>query len=284
MKKLLSAPNMKNILSVLNTNLKYIALGIIALLILLSLKQCSNADDLARENAALKQKAEITSGNVEALKDSIQYWTDRDGNSLSEIKILSADGDMLKSEYRELNSKFKDLIRDNNKNGELIAYLNTKIEFKDRELANLNASTSTEGGSKILNDSTVLIDIFKKYDTLNYYSVIGTVFTKLKDNKIQAGKIDLTTTVNMGIELGIARDPKTKIANITTKTAFPAKIQLSGITQIEQELNKKPSGYLGLSIFGGYGATLQNPVRLAPMIGVGVYYSPRWLTIKLHNR
>jgi hypothetical protein len=43
----------------------------------------------------------------------------------------------------------------------------------------------------------------------------------------------------MGIELGIARDPKTKIANITTKTAFPAKIQLSGITQIEQELNKK---------------------------------------------
>ena len=181
-------------------------------------------------------------------------------------------------------SKFKDLIRDNNKNGELIAYLNTKIEFKDRELANLNASTSTEGGSKILNDSTVLIDIFKKYDTLNYYSVIGTVFTKLKDNKIQAGKIDLTTTVNMGIELGIARDPKTKIANITTKTAFPAKIQLSGITQIEQELNKKPSGYLGLSIFGGYGATLQNPVRLAPMIGVGVYYSPRWLTIKLHNR
>ena len=125
MKKPLSAPNMKNILSVLNTNLKYIALGIIALLILLSLKQCSNADDLARENAALKQKAEITSGNVEVLKDSIQYWTDRDGNSLSEIKILSADGDMLKSEYRELNSKFKDLIRDNNKNGELIAYLNT---------------------------------------------------------------------------------------------------------------------------------------------------------------
>ena len=143
MKKPLSAPNMKNILSVLNTNLKYIALGIIALLILLSLKQCSNADDLARENAALKQKAEITSGNVEVLKDSIQYWTDRDGNRLSEIKILSADGDMLKSEYRELNSKFKDLIRDNNKNVELIAYLNTKIEFKDRELANLNASTST---------------------------------------------------------------------------------------------------------------------------------------------
>lgn len=101
MKKLLSAPNMKNILSVLNTNLKYIALGIIALLILLSLKQCSNADDLARENAALKQKAEITSGNVEVLKDSIQYWTDRDGNSLSEIKILSADGDMLKSEDRK---------------------------------------------------------------------------------------------------------------------------------------------------------------------------------------
>jgi len=258
--------------------------AIIVLLILLSLKQCSKTDDLARENAALKQKAEITASNVEVLKDSMHYWKDRDNNSLSEIKILSADKDMLKSEYRELNSKFKDLIRDNNKNGELIAYLNTKIEFKDRELANLKAATGTEDGSRILNDSTVLIDIFKKYDTLNYYSVNGKIFTQIKENKIQAGKIDLTTSVGMGIELGIARDPKTKIANITTKTAFPAKIQLSGITQIEQELNKKPSGYLGLSIFGGYGAALQSPVILSPMIGVGVYYSPRWLTIKLHNR
>ena len=275
---------MKNLLSMLNTNLKYIALVIIALLVLLSLKQCSKVDDLARENSALKQKSEITSGNVEVLKDSMHYWKDKEGNQLSEIKILSADKEMLKSEYRELNSKFKDLIHDNSKNNELIAYLNTKIEFKDREISNLKSATSTGDGSKILNDSTILIDISEQYDTLNYYRVNGKVFTQLKDNKIKAGKIDLTTSIGVGLALGISRDPKTKIASITTKTAFPAKVSVSGITQIEQALNKKPSGYLGLSIFGGYGATLQNPVILSPMIGVGVYYSPRWLTIKLHNR
>jgi hypothetical protein len=274
---------MKNLLSLINSNLKYIALAVIALFILLSLRQCSKADDLARENAILKQKAQITAGNVEVMKDSMEYWQDKQGNNLSEIKLLSADKDMLNSEYRELNAKFKDLVKDHSKDGDMIAYLNTKIEFKDREISGLKNS-SADRGSRIINDSTILIDVTKQYDTLNYYKIAGSVFAKIRDNKIQTGNIDLTTTVGMGIELGIARDPKTKIANITTKTAFPAKIELNGITQIEHELNKKPSGYLGLSLFGGYGAVMQSPVMLSPMIGVGVYYSPRWLTIKLNNR
>ena len=274
---------MKSLLSLINSNLKYITAAVIVIFVLLSLRQCSKSDDLARENAILKQKAQITAGNVEVMKDSMEFWKDKEGNQLSEIKLLSADKDMLKSEYKELNSKFKDLVKDHNKDGEMIAYLNTKIEFKDREISDLKNSPTSQG-SRIINDSTILVDIAKRYDTLNYYTINGSIFAKIRDNKIQTGKIDLTTAVGMGIELGIARDPKTKIANITTKTAFPAKIELSGITQIEQELNKKPSGYLGLALFGGYGAVMQSPVNLAPMIGFGLYYSPRWLTIKLNNR
>jgi hypothetical protein len=59
---------------------------------------------------------------------------------------------------------------------------------------------------------------------------------------------------------------------------------LGGITQIEKELNKpEPKSYIGLSVFGGYGMTLQKTPTLSPVLGIGVYYSPKWLTIKLRK-
>jgi hypothetical protein len=190
---------------------------------------------------------------------------------------------MLKNQYSALNSKYNDLLGKAAKSNEMIAYLTAQIEARDRVIADLK-NGSHGNGSYILNDSTVAIDIGKKYDSLNYYNVNGNVVTSIKNNKIIAGNIDLTTTIGIGLELGLGRDKKTGIASITSKTAFPAKVSLGGITRIEQELNKKPSMYLGLAVVVGYGATIEKQPQLMPYIGIAAYLSPRWLTIKINNK
>jgi hypothetical protein len=270
-------------LDFLNNNLKWIALVGLGILALLMLKQCDSKKDLESEIDQLKLTNQIINGNLTVLKDTVKFWKDADSNNLSSISILSADKKMLKSQYSDLNSKYKGVVGKQGEDAKMIAYLSGQIEFKDREISDLKSASSTSG-SRIINDSTILVEVGKVYDSLNYYSVNGHVFAKIKDDKIKAGKIDLATTVNMGIEIALNRDPETKIARITTKTKFPAKVVLKGITEIETEINKRPKSYLGLGIFAGYGATLSKQPVLTPMLGIGAYYSPSWLTIKFYKK
>jgi hypothetical protein len=264
-------------------NFKWLSLIAVAVIALLLLQKCDSISSLSNENARLKAKEKILSGNILVMKDTMRYWKDKNSNSLSSISILTADKAMLKDQFKDLNSKYKNVLGKEKDDLKMISYLNSQIQIKEHEIADLKNSTATTG-SRIINDSTIVIEVGKKYDTLNFYQVSGTVQTRIRDNTITTGTVDLTTQVNLGIELAIGRDEKTGIASITSKTAFPAKISLKGITQIENEINKKPSSYLGIGVFAGYGATIVKQPTLAPILGIGVYYSPSWLTIKLHKK
>lgn len=265
-----------------NKYFKLIAIGTIIVLGLLFRWSISRTNDLARENAKLKQSESILFQNLIAANDTMQFWKDKYGNSQSEIKILTGTQEMLKKQYSDLYDKYRSILGKDAKTQEMIAYLQTQIVLKDSIIAELKANGGS--GSYIINDSTIAIDEGKVYDNNNYYSVKGTVVTKIEENKIKAGTINLATTVGLGVDFAISRDKKTGIASVTSKTAFPAKVTMSGITQIEKELNKKPATYLGLGFVVGYGATLEQQPQLKPYIGVAAYISPRWLTIKIRNR
>ena len=274
---------MKKMFTWINKYFKIIALVIIVVLALLFARQISRTQDVACENAQLKQTNSILSNNLKVATDTMHYWKDKAGNSLSEISVLSATNAMLKNQYSDIYERYKGLVGKDAKNQEMIAYLNSQITIKDREIQDLKNNPGG-GGSYILNDSTIAINVGKAYDTNNYYNIKGKVITRIKDNRITAGNVDLTTTVGIGLELGVSRDKKTGIASVTSRTAFPAKVDLGGIAKIEQELNRKPAAYLGLGLVVGYGATLEQQPQLKPYIGVAAYIAPRWLTIKIHNK
>lgn len=271
-----------NALQLFNKYFKIVALGAIVVLGLLFARSLSRNADLSRENAKLKQSESILSNNLIAANDSMEFWKDKYGNSLSEIKILTGTNAMLEKEYVDLHNKYLSLLGKDAKNQEMIAYLQTQILLKDSIISELTANPGS--GSYILNDSTLAINEGKVYDSNNYYNVNGKIITRIENNAIKAGTINLVTTVGLGVEFGISRDKKTGIASVTSKTAFPAKISMSGITSIESELNKKPSSYVGLGFVVGYGATLEKQPLLKPYIGLAAYVSPRWLTIKIRNR
>lgn len=278
----MTALNMKNPMDLIG---RYFKIGILVGIIILSIfliNSCRTNRNLIDENLQLKQANSILSNNVKVANDTMEYWKDSYGNSLSEISILTATSSMLKSEYSNLNKQYKGLLADNSKSQEMIAYLKTQIDIKDRIIEDLSKNSGSN--SYILNDSTIKVSIGKVYDSVNYYSVNGTVYTRIKDNKIYAGRVDLTTQVGLGLDLAVSRDTKTGIAHLTSRTAFPARVQLGGITKIEDELNRKPSAYLGLGIVIGYGATIQKQPQVVPYVGLAAYFSPKWLTIKIHRK
>lgn len=265
-----------------NKNFKIVAIILFVLMGIAIWYQFKTNQDLVDQNIKLKQSESILSNNIIAANDTIEFWKTRDGKSKSEIKLLSATNEMLETQYSGLYTQYKKLVGKSAKDGELIAYLQTQIELKDRKIAEL--SKDTNQSSYILNDTTIKINEGEIYDSINYYNINGTVLANIKDNKIYAGRIDLTTTVGIGIDFGITRETKTGIANITSSTAFPAKVRMSGITQIERELNKKPAGYFGVGVTVAYGITLEKQPILTPFVGIGVSYTPRWLTFKIRNR
>jgi len=272
-------------LEFLDKNLKWIALVIIGVLILLIMKQCETNNELEEDNTRLSTDNLILSGNLKVMNDTVKFWKDETGRSLSAITILTANSEMLKSQYADIYNKYKEIAGSSADNSKMIAYLSGQVSFKDREISELrSAIAGVNRGNQIINDSTVLIDVGKTYDSLNSYRVSGTVLTSIKDNKIKAGKVDLTTAVNMGIEIALDRDKETSIAKITTRTAFPANVTVKGLTQIENEINRKPHAYLGLGFFAGYGATLQKQPTLTPLLGLGIYYAPSWSTIKFYKK
>jgi len=234
------------------------------------------------ENIKLNQDTEIYSNNIIAINDTIEFWKDKSNNYFSEKKILSATKEMLLNQYNTEREKYLKLIKDYNESDKLIAYLEGQIIFKDSIIQKLSKNPNS-GESFIKNDSTIFLDIGKTYDSVNYYRVYGDITTTINENKLIAGKMSLQNNFAIGLNLGINRDDKTGQAKIVSKSAFPAKLYLSGITEIESAINREPTHYIGVGIILGYGSTLQQKPILSPFIGIGVFYTPKWATFKIHK-
>ncbi|MCK9308679.1 MAG: hypothetical protein M0P99_00220 [Candidatus Cloacimonetes bacterium] len=233
------------------------------------------------ENTKLTQETEIYSNNIIAINDTIEFWKDKSNNYFSEKKILSATNEMLLNQYNLEHEKYLKLFKDYNKNNKMIAYLESTVIFKDSIIQELS-NNFNYNNSFIKNDSILVLNIEKVYDSLNYYKLYGNIVTTIKENKLIAGKLNLHNDFSIKLNLGITIDDKTKQAKIVSKSAFPAKVYLDGITEIESIINKKPKRYIGIGLTLGYGSTLQQNPTLSPFIGIGVFYTPKWLTFKIY--
>lgn len=264
----------------INNNLKWIVIAVITILILTTLKQCSDKDGLKQQAALLLQKETTAKNNLKVLQDTMEYWQDKAGNFKSEISILTGDKETIEAGLAKYKDKYNDVVGENAKGHEMIMYLENQIKFKDNVIAGLNTKGS---GASISSDSSIAINIEKRYDSTNYYKITGEVVTKIVDSKIKDGTVTLNPEFGLGLALAMSKD-KEGIFHITSSTKFPAQVSMSGINMIERQLNTSYSGYLGIGFQVGYGATLQSQPHLGPYVGVGVTYMPSWLTLKIGKK
>lgn len=267
-------------LDFITSNLKWIAIVILVFLGLAQLKSCSDKDALKQELAILKQKEMTAANNLKVMQDTMEFWVDEAGNYKSEISILTADKQTINQEFSKFKGKYDDMLGKDAKNQEMLAYLENQIKFKDQVIAGIK---DPSGPYSLSNDSTIAINVHKQYDSTNYYKITGSVITKIKDNRIENGTVELNPEFGLGLALSMSKD-KDGIVHITSSTKFPAQVQMSGINVIERQLNQSYSGYLGIGFSTGYGFTLQQQTQFVPFVGVTITYMPSWLTLKLGKK
>lgn len=247
---------MKNI----NKYLNYILLTVIIILVIW----------LSFTRSSLQR----SKNDVQILIDSTEYLKNKNG----ELYATNNSYIMSNKDLKEINAE---LYKENKKlkdNPLVVEKIITIIEYRDTTLITTIDSTYFKDGFKFYSlnwkkDTT--------YSKDNYFKIEGN--TKLKIDTMlhpisyysRLNKLELGTK----LYLSITDDEKNKQLKINARTDFPGLTftDIDGYIidpQKSKELNKYfPKKRWGVSLFGGYGLSLSNPIKLTPIFGIGLSYS-----------
>jgi hypothetical protein len=265
------------------SNLKGILIVAITLLIAFTLNQGHRISTLTRQVAAAQEQKKIDDRNLEVAKQSAIYWKSKDSQNVVTVGLLSATNATWKTQFADLDTRFNNLILQNDKNVQRQSLLLTQIGIKDSIIASLSRNR-VDTGSYVINDSTLLINETKQYDARNYSKLSGNVSLHLDSNKIKLAKLNLQQSFGVGIDLATYRDNK-GIPKVSVGSKYPG-IQLSvtGIQDVNDQIQaaidkKKEKSSFGFGLQLGYGYTIVagQPVKPGLYVGVGVGWQPAFL-------
>lgn len=263
--------NFKNILT--NKNTLTFVLG--ALFVLLFLRQCNQTENLKHDLEVVQQTADRNLNNYLASKDSVNQLVAENGNLISKIRSYEFDINDLKDDQIELVSKYRkalNLNKDLNKVNNLLA---ADIDIKDSLLADV---TSTEI------DSTTTELTFSKFNDFgngNSRDLTGSMLITRTDFGFTYG--DASFDINHKINLLAAIERINGADQLKISTSYPGLSfsNIENINLINTRLNQKPKmkGGWSIGVGIGYGINLNNDqvISTGPSIGLGLYYSPKWL-------
>ena len=263
--------NYKNI----NTNL--IKYALIAIFVLLFLRQCNKTQELKSKIEHVQLVADRNYNNLVASQDSIRLEKNKNGELVAlknsyelEVNSLTEENKKVIEDYRRSLNLTKDI---NNIN----SLLKTEIMIKDSVI---NSMTSVS----LITDSTSLIKFnnIKKWDKYNWRRFNGTI-NVLRNNKNNL----LVTSSNFNFEQGISlnaailNDNGVNSLKITTVYPGVSFTNIENINLVNDKLNPalQKNKNWGVGFGFGYGINLNNNqiISVGPNIGVSIFYSPKWL-------
>jgi hypothetical protein len=246
-----------------------------ALFVLLFLRQCNRIENLKNEVKITKELAEREHNNYLASKDTIRITKAKNGNLISEVRSYEFDLDNLKEEQGQLITRYKKALNLNNDLNKVNTLLSANVEIKDSIIANTELTYIDTLSSKLTFSK---FDDFGKGNTRNLFGEL--LITKL-DSGFAYGnpyfKLDQTITLMAAIEDNNGYD------EIKISTGYPG-LTITDIeninlinTKLNQRNEKKAGWSIGVGV--GYGINLNNNqvISTGPSIGIGVYWSPKWL-------
>ena len=242
---------------------------------LLFLRQCDRIESLKQEVKITKELAEREHNNYLASKDTIRTINAENGNLISEIRSYEFDLDNLKEEQEQLITKYKKALNLNRDLNKVNTLLSANVEIKDSIIANTELTYIDTLSSKLT---------FSKFDDFgngNTRNLFGELLITKLDSGFAYGNpyfnLDQTITLMAAIEDNNGYD------EIKISTGYPG-LTITDIeninlinTKLNQHNEKKAGWSIGVGV--GYGINLNNNqvISTGPSIGIGVYWSPKWL-------
>jgi hypothetical protein len=246
-----------------------------AIVILLFLKQCNSISTLKNEKAIAQTEANRQLNNLLATQDSVRVLVKENGGIVASKRTLEYTYAELEKNNAKTVAEFKSAMGDikNLKNANSL--LKTQIEILSKihgDPANVDQKSDTTATITFNKD-----DDFGKGNTRKFN---GKVEVSYIDKKFAASPGDFT--FSQTIKLYAMTEKTNGVEQIRIATDYPGITfgEITNINLINNKLNKptKKAGWsIGVGL--GYGYTLSSGqvINLGPTIGVGLFYSPKWL-------
>lgn len=242
---------------------------------LFMLRQCNQISTLKQELVQTEESASRNFNNYKAAQDSVRVLKLDNGNMVSTIKSYEFDIANLEDEQEVLIKRYRKALGLNKDLDKVNTLLATEIEIKDSLLADLSVT-------KI--DSLTDLIKFDKFDDFgngNTRLLNGRMYVYRDSNHILYR--DPSFVISQEMSLFAAIENINGQDEIKISTSYPGLVikDIENINLINTKLNQRNEKTAGWSVgFGvGYGINLNNSqvVSYGPSLGIGLYYSPKWL-------
>ena len=246
-----------------------------ALFVMLFLRQCNQIETLKNNVELAKADSDRNFNNYLASKDSVRVVVAENGNLISEKRSYEFDLSNLKGDQAVLIKKYQNALNINKDLNKVNTLLSTDIDIKDSLLANTVSTVIDSITTKLT------FTKFNDFGNGNSRDLNGSMFITKSPFGFNYG--DATFDIEHKISLMAAIENIEGADQLKISTSYPGLTfgSIENINLINTRLNQKPVKKGGWAIgFGvGYGINLNNNqvISTGPSIGIGLYYSPKWL-------
>lgn len=248
---------------------------VLVIITLLFLRQCNKISNLKQDLVQTENITNRSFNNYKAAQDSVRVLKLDNGNMVSTIKSYEFDIANLEEGQKDLIKRYSKALGLNKDLSKINTMLAAEIKIKDSILADLSVT-------KI--DSLTDLVKFNKFDDFgsgNTRLLKGSMFVYRDVNNILYR--DPVFAIKQEISLFAAIENIEGQDEIKISTKYPGLTitDIENISLINTKLNQRNEKTAGWSVgFGvGYGVNLNNNqvISYGPSLGVGLFYSPKWL-------
>lgn len=250
----------------------------VVILVLLLLQQCNSNASLKREIKQVQMVADRELNNYKAGQDTIRIERNKNGQLVAQKLAYEFDINSLTEVNKKAIADYQRSLNLTKDIKNINSLLRTEIRVKDSII-------NSKGTVITLTDSTSTIKFNddKNWDKYNWRRFNGTL--DVLRNK-ETNSLSVTSSrfdFEQGIELKAAILNENGVNSLKITTPYPGIefTNIENINLVNDKLNQKNEKKAGFSIGigAGYGINLtpNSVITVGPQIGIGLYWSPKWL-------
>lgn len=250
----------------------------VVILILLLLQQCNSNASLKREIKQVQIVADRELNNYKAGQDTIRIERNKNGELVAQKLAYEFDINSLTDSNKNAIADYQRALNLTKDIKNINSLLRTEIRVKD-SIINSKGTVITLTDST----STIKFDDVKNWDKYNWRRFNGTLYVlrnkKTNSLSVTSSRFDF----EQGIELKAAILNENGVNSLKITTPYPGIefTNIENINLVNDKLNQKNEKKAGFSIGigAGYGINLtpNSVITVGPQIGIGLYWSPKWL-------
>jgi hypothetical protein len=252
-----------------------IFIGVLVFL-LIFLQQCNSNSKLKRELENTKKISERTFNNYKASLDTLRIVRGQNGQLIAERLSYVYDINSLTDENKKQIEQYKEALDLNKKLKGVNSLLSAQLKIKEQIINSKNDVVK-------VNDSIYKINFSdsKNWDKYNWRQFNASLDIKSSKNDLSVIGSDFNW--KQGVQLKAAVLEENGINTLRITSSYPGLefTDIENISLVNDKLNQKPVKKTGWSvgIGAGFGLNLtpNQVITVGPQIGIGLYWSPKWL-------